>query len=118
MATTPKLGITLFTSDMENGDVALSDAIWNLEVFSGDNPILDKDLTGPPGSPADGDKYIPAATATGDWAGLEDKHVAYHSGDDEWRSITPWSGLVIAIEDQNDVVMYTSTTAYDTIYNG
>jgi hypothetical protein len=29
--------------------------------------LLDRDLTAPPGSPADGDRYIVASGATGDW---------------------------------------------------
>ena len=31
--------------------------------------VLDRDLTAPPASPADGDHYIVASGATGDWAG-------------------------------------------------
>ena len=33
--------------------------------------VLDRDLTAPPGSPADGDRYIVASGATGDWAGWD-----------------------------------------------
>ena len=38
--------------------------------------VLDRHLTAPPGSPADGDRYIVAAGATGDWAGW-DLNIAY-----------------------------------------
>ena len=31
--------------------------------------VLDRDLTTPPGSPADGDRYIVASGGTGSWAG-------------------------------------------------
>ena len=31
--------------------------------------VLDRDLTAPPGSPADGDRFLVASGATGDWAG-------------------------------------------------
>lgn len=41
--------------------------------------ILDRTLTAPPGSPAAGAAYIPAATATGAWAGKEDQ-IAIWSG--------------------------------------
>lgn len=35
--------------------------------------VKDRDLTAPPGTPTDGDIYIPAAPATGAWAGHEDE---------------------------------------------
>ncbi len=41
--------------------------------------IKDRTLTAPPGSPAAGDAYIPAATATGAWAGKENQ-IAIWSG--------------------------------------
>jgi hypothetical protein len=31
--------------------------------------VIDRDLTAPPGSPADGDRYIVASGATGEWSG-------------------------------------------------
>jgi len=33
--------------------------------------VLDRDLTAPPGTPADGDRYVVASGATGDWAGWD-----------------------------------------------
>lgn len=41
--------------------------------------IKDRTLTAPPGSPTAGDAYIPAATATGAWAGKEGQ-IAIWSG--------------------------------------
>lgn len=41
--------------------------------------ILDRTLTAPPGSPPAGGAYIPAATATGAWAGKENQ-IAIWSG--------------------------------------
>lgn len=45
-------------------------------------PVLDKDLADPPVSPTEGDKYIVAAEATGDWVGKED-NIAEWNGT-EW----------------------------------
>ncbi len=47
-----------------NEDVRLHDAIVQLSV-------PDRDLTAPPASPADGDRYIVASGATGPWAGWD-----------------------------------------------
>jgi len=55
--------------------------------------VLDKDLTTPPGSPAEGDCYIVAGgggTATGAWIGWE-QHVARYI-DGAWRSYLPGQG--------------------------
>ncbi len=61
--------------------------------------VLDRDLTAPPGSPSDGDLYIPKATATGVWAGLEDKLLGWIDG--AWLTITPPDGFIIYVKDEN-----------------
>ncbi len=49
--------------------------------------VIDASLTAPPGSPAEGDRYIVAATATGAWAGEEDNVAVYVDGG--WQFLTP-----------------------------
>jgi len=50
-----------------------------LEKFTFQPPVIDKDLTSPPGTPATGDRYIVAPGATGDWAG-QDNNIAWWDG--------------------------------------
>ncbi|MCB1494164.1 MAG: DUF2793 domain-containing protein [Bauldia sp.] len=52
--------------------------------------VADTTVTDPPGSPAEGDRYIVAATATGDWAGHENDIAAYADG--VWVFFTPLAG--------------------------
>jgi hypothetical protein len=52
--------------------------------------VLARDLAAPPGSPADGDRYIPAAGATGAWSGW-DGHIAVYNGG--WSRIVPMPGF-------------------------
>ena len=52
--------------------------------------VLDKDLTSPPGSPADGARYIVAASPTGAWAGQAGKIAAYQDG--AWAFYAPREG--------------------------
>jgi hypothetical protein len=52
--------------------------------------VLDKDLTAPPGSPAEGDCYIVATSATGAWTGWDNRIVRFIDG--EWRSYLPGAG--------------------------
>jgi len=52
--------------------------------------VLDRDLTAPPVSPADGDQYIVGSGATGDWAGW-DLNVALLT-DGAWLRLPPRTG--------------------------
>ena len=64
--------------------------------------VLDIALTAPPGSPAEGDAYIPAATATGDWTGEENKLAFYSNGGWVFKSLITGS----PIYNQNDSKYY------------
>ena len=58
--------------------------------------VLDRHLTAPPASPADGDRYIVASGATGAWAGW-DLNVAYRV-DGAWMRLVPrpgWQAWVV-----------------------
>ncbi|MCB1487028.1 MAG: DUF2793 domain-containing protein [Bauldia sp.] len=52
--------------------------------------VADTTVTDPPGSPAEGDRYIVAATATGDWTGHENDIAAFTDG--VWAFFTPSAG--------------------------
>lgn len=60
--------------------------------------VKDRDLTAPPGSPANGDTYIVGASATGAWA-THDGKVAVWDGS-AWVFYTPRIGWVTYIEDE------------------
>lgn len=63
-----------------------------------DHFVLDKDLTAPPGSPAEGDSYYIATAATGDWAG-KDGLVAIF-GAHGWHYRTPGEGDQFYVADE------------------
>lgn len=69
--------------------------------------VKDRDLKTPPGSPTDGDVYIPAATATGAWAGHENK-IVFYSGT-AWVILTPTRGWLAYISDEDVFVYYNGT---------
>lgn len=74
-----------------------------LESFTWQLPTKDKDLSSPPGSPAKGDRYIIAATGSGDWTS--------HTGDialctvgggtPSWEFVTKVEGMICWVEDEN-----------------
>ncbi|UXU75560.1 MULTISPECIES: DUF2793 domain-containing protein [unclassified Paracoccus (in: a-proteobacteria)] len=66
--------------------------------------VLDRDLVAPPGSPADGDRYIVASGASGDWAGW-DLNVAVWT-DGAWLRLPPRTGWRAWVEDENLIVTF------------
>jgi len=70
--------------------------------------VLDRDLTAPPGSPADGDRYIVASGATGDWAGW-DLNVALWT-DGAWLRLPPRTGWRAWLEDEGLLLVYDGAT--------
>ena len=66
--------------------------------------VLDRDFTAPPGSPADGDRYIVASGATGVWAGW-DGSVAYWV-DGACMRLVPRTGWRAWVEDEDTLLVF------------
>ena len=66
--------------------------------------VLDRGLTAPPPSPADGDRYIVASGASGVWAGW-DLNVALWT-DGAWLRLPPRSGWRAWVEDEGLLLVY------------
>jgi hypothetical protein len=81
--------------------------------------VLDRDLTAPPGSPSIGDAYIPAATASGDWAGHEDDVAVWWQGPSEssasWHFFTPADGHRAHVVDEDRIVIWDGNQWFDGI---
>jgi hypothetical protein len=66
-----------------NEALGILDAVVQLSVLA-------RDLTTPPASPVDGDRYIPAAGATDAWSGWDGHIAVYDSG---WSRLVPAPGF-------------------------
>ncbi|HDR29703.1 DUF2793 domain-containing protein [Rhodovulum sp.] len=66
--------------------------------------VLDRDLTAPPGSPADGDRCIVGSGATGDWAGW-DLNVALWT-DGVWLRLPPRTGWRAWVEGEGVLLVF------------
>lgn len=66
--------------------------------------VLDRDLTAPPGSPTDGDRYIVGSGATAAWAGW-DLNVALWT-DGAWLRLPPRTGWRAWVEDEGLLLVY------------
>ena len=96
--TTPRSGLPLLAAAQAQKHVTHNEALLQLDAL-GCAYLLDRDLTAPPASPADGDAWLVKATATGDWTG-QDGNIAY-SVDGAWRFYPPYAGLIAYVADEN-----------------
>ncbi len=71
--------------------------------------VLDRTLTAPPATPADGDTYIPAATASGAWAGHENDIAIWDATAGAWVFYTPRTGWIAYMEAEGKLAAYTGT---------
>ena len=102
MTTTTHLGISLVQQAQAQKEITINTALTRIDALLNTGAI-DKDLATPPGSPASGDVYIVAASATGDWAG-KDGQIAYF--DQIWRFIPPNEGVSLWVNDENLIYSY------------
>lgn len=80
--------------------------------------VKDRTHTAPPGSPANGDRYLVAASATGVWAGQDAKIAVYRSALSAWEFYAPLNGWDATIEAENIKLSYMSGAWGTFIYPG
>lgn len=68
--------------------------------------VLDRNLSAPPGSPANGDAYIVGASATGAWAGYDDYLAVWDGPVSAWALYQPRIGWIAYIEDEQVLSAY------------
>jgi len=104
MTNSPKLGLEYMVSGESAPWVTFNEAVNRLESYLS-IVIIDRDLATPPGSPAEGDTYIIAASATDEWAGYEGQIASYFSG---WQFLEPFEDLVVRVTDERCTLSYIS----------
>lgn len=69
--------------------------------------VKDRDLTAPPASPTEGDRYIVPAGAAGAWAGKADQIALWIDG--AWEYHVPQVGWLAYIEDEDKLTVFKPT---------
>jgi hypothetical protein len=103
---TPRASVPLLSAAQAQKHVTHNDALLEFDALLCCR-ILDRDLSDPPASPADGDAYLVKAAGTGLWTG-QDGNIAY-AIDGGWRFYTPFGGLSAFIADEAVMLVYTAS---------
>ncbi|HEY4941651.1 MAG TPA: DUF2793 domain-containing protein [Rhizomicrobium sp.] len=107
---TPRLALPTLPLTPVQPQVTHNEALLQLDalVFA---RLLDRDLSAPPSSPADGDTYLVKATASGAWTG-QNGRIAY-AADGAWRFYAPFTGLAAYVVDENVLIVFTGSAWVD-----
>lgn len=108
--TTTKLGLTE-TANGQANYLNVNTALSRLDqlVFA---RVIDRNLSAPPGSPANGAMYIPAATATGAWAGKENNLAWWLTDANQWFFLAPAEGMGLVYVLDENIFIYHNGTAW------
>lgn len=96
--TTPLLGITELEAAQAQPEIIINLAIRILEAMS-PLQVLDRDVSAPPGSPTDGDRYLVPDSASGAWAAHINSVALSVNG--EWNYLVPRPGWRCYVEDED-----------------
>jgi hypothetical protein len=102
--TTPRLGAPELTSGQAAPETTVNEQIRYVEQGASRFVFKDRDLSTPPGSPADGDCYLVKATGTGAWAGKDGKIAFYENT--SWVFITAKEGFRAYVNDEDIEIVF------------
>jgi hypothetical protein len=103
MTDTPRLVLPVIEAAQAQKHVTHNEALVLLDALV-QLTVESRALTAPPGSPADGACYIPAAGASGDWSGFDGQIALYSGGG--WLKIVPVPGLKAWVRAERLTVTY------------
>lgn len=97
MAKTPHLNLPYISAAQAQKHVTHNEALRALDAIV-HLSVLDRDLSTPPSSPNEGDRYLVASNAMGDWSGQDHNVAAFQDG--AWGFYTPNTGWLAWIIDE------------------
>jgi hypothetical protein len=97
MDETANLGLAYIMPSQAQKYVTHNEALRDLDSIV-QLSVLDRDLAAPPASPAAGDRYLVAASATGAWSGHSGAIAAWQDG--AWLFYSPREGWVVWVADE------------------
>lgn len=104
MSTLPRFGVTELVSAQAIPETTVNENLRYVSQGAGHFVFIDRDLTAPPGSPADGDCYLVATGGTGAWSG-HDGDIAFYLST-AWAFIEPLEGFTAGVQDENVAIAF------------
>jgi hypothetical protein len=108
MSETHHLELPLLAAEQAQKHVTVNEALLALDAIV-QLSALNRHLTAPPGSPAEGDRHIVGSGATGAWAG-KDLKIALRL-DGGWTFIAPRTGWCCWVEDVAELLVWKGSTS-------
>ncbi len=106
MDTSANLGLPYIMAAQAQKHVTHNEAIRALDAVV-QLMVLDRDLTDPPVSPGDGDRYLVAVGASGDWTGQTGAIAAFQDG--AWAFYAPAEGWIAWVADEDKALAFDGT---------
>lgn len=104
MSTLPRFGVTELAASQAIPETTVNENLRYVSQGAGHFVFIDRDLTAPPGSPADGDCYLVATGGTGAWSG-HDGDIAFYLST-SWAFIEPLEGFTAGVQDENAAIAF------------
>jgi Protein of unknown function (DUF2793) len=102
MTDTANLSLPCIEGSQAQKHVTHNDALRILDTLV-QLAVLDRDLTAPPASPAEGQRWLVRAAATGAWAGHDNAIAAWQDGG--WQFSAPRTGWIAFVADEGTLLV-------------
>jgi hypothetical protein len=112
MTVTPHLALPLIAAAQAQKHVTHNEAITTVDALV-QLAVIDRDLSLPPATPVDGDRYIVAGAGTGGWAGKGGQIALWQDG--AWRHFAPSRGFIAYVLDEAVLVAWNGTAWVDAL---
>jgi hypothetical protein len=112
MTDTANLGLPCIEGSQAQKHVTHNDALRILDTLV-QLAVLDRDLTAPPGSPTEGQRWIVNAGATDAWAGHDNAIAAWQDG--AWQFSTPQTGWLAYVVDEGALLAWSGSAWIDAV---
>jgi len=103
MSDTPNLKLPYIEAAQAQKHVTHNEALRTLDAVV-QLGVLDRDLSAPPANPAEGDRYLVAAGASGDWSGKENLIAVFQDGG--WAFLEPRPGWLCWVVDEDALTVW------------
>ena len=115
MTNTPNLALPYLAAAQAQKHVTVNEALSHLDGLV-QLSVISANLTVPPGTPGEGDRYIVGASASDAWAGW-DNSVALYSGG-AWLRLVPQTGWIAWDQEVGGIITFDATTGWVALDTG